>query len=69
MVRAYIIRLTGKDGTRASVTFDRHGMNASVFDGRTDQQAMNQAVSNALAGAIDKYGPGWLASYTVHTVN
>lgn len=68
MVRAYVVHLVSKAGERGSVTFDRYGQNADVFNGRTDDQALNQAVSNALAAALRKYGPGGLESYNVYTV-
>lgn len=48
-VRAYIIHLTQAGKSIGSVAFDRYGLNAEVFQGRSDERAMNQAVSNALA--------------------
>lgn len=67
-IRGYVIHLKGKDGKGGSVTFDKYGMNPEVFNGRTDEQALNQAISNALAGAIRQYGPSWVDTYTVVTV-
>lgn len=67
-VRAYVIKLIGKNGERGSVTFDRHGTNSAVFDHRTDQEALNHAVMNAINSCLRTYGPGWLDHYTVVTV-
>lgn len=67
MVRAIVVNLVGTDDRRAKVVFDRYGQNSAVFDGRTDEQARNHAVSEALSAVIrdERYGPDWIAEYHV----
>lgn len=71
MIRAYVVKFTGTDGRRASVSFDRYGQNPAAFEGRDDTAALNYAVSAALRAVIGKYGPEWINTadpYTVVTV-
>lgn len=41
------------------VVFDRYGLNKNVYDGRTNEEAFNFAISCALAGAYREKGTWW----------
>lgn len=71
-MRAVVISITMASGQRCSVTYDRYGMNAHLFEdalanGWDDNRMISQAISNALAGALDKFG-GQVANYLVTKV-
>ena len=64
-VSEFVVRFVGSDGRRCTVTFRRQGQGGEVFDGRTDQEALNHAMAAAMArvAAHPAYGADWILSY------
>lgn len=72
-MRAIIVKVTMESGKRCSVPFDRYGLNAGLFataakEGWDEQRTINQAVSEALAGALREYPGDRTIDYRVTTV-
>lgn len=73
-MRAIIVDVTGpapEGGGRAPVlrvVFDRYGLNKQVFKGRSDEEALNHAPSNALTAVMEKHGVDWPQSHTIRTL-
>lgn len=71
--RAIVVNMTMESGKRCSATFDRYGMNSGLFDkahaeGWDDQRTINQAISEALSGALRTYPGDKPANFNVATV-
>lgn len=71
--RAIVVNVKMESGQRCRVVFDRYGMNPGLFDrayreGWTDERTINQAISEALSGALQTYPGDKTVDYTVTTV-
>lgn len=72
-MRAIVVNMTLKSGKRCSATFDRYGMNSQLFttavqEGWDEQRTINQAISEALAGALRTYPGDSTIDYRITTV-
>lgn len=69
-MRAIIVKFESNEGARASVVFDRYGLNSGLFShGYDHDQLIAHATSNALGAIIQKYGADWTKDYSIQIVD
>jgi len=71
--RAIVVNFVMKNGTACKVVFDRHGMNAELFNtalayGWSAERTVAQACSEAISSVLKLHGEGSIERHSVHEV-